>query len=112
MDTQPWDSHGLRFTIRRIMVGVAAVALIMAIRVETERMRCWSLDCQLRSLDHSLSAVRFDGTGLPACRGPFQLPSTVRNPGKAAYHAAMGRKWAEAAKHAWLPVAPDPPEPD
>jgi hypothetical protein len=102
----------VRFTIRQTMVGVAAVALILAIRIETERMRWRSLDYELRALAHNLSAMRFDGRGLPSCHGPYEDPSSVYNPGKAAYHTAMARKWAEAAKHAWLPVAPDPPEPD
>jgi hypothetical protein len=101
----------VRFTIRQIMVAVSAVALIMAIRIETERMSWRSLDYQLRSFDHSISAAEYDGRRVGPCRGLFELPSTVRNPSKAAYHTAMARKWAEAAKHAWFPVAPDPPEP-
>lgn len=30
---------------------------------------------------------------------------------KAAYHAAMRRKYEDAAACPWFPVAPDPPEP-
>jgi hypothetical protein len=66
----------------------------------------------LRSLDHGLAAMRYDGRPALSCRGPVELPSSVRDPRKAAYHAAMSKKWAEAAEHAWLPVAPDPPGPD
>jgi hypothetical protein len=102
----------VRFSIWQIMVAVAAVALAMAIRIETARIRLRSVDYQLRSLDHGLAAMRYDGRPAFSCRGPVELPSSVRDPRKAAYHAAMSDKWAEAAEHAWLPVAPDPPEPD
>ncbi len=30
---------------------------------------------------------------------------------QAEYHAALGRKYAAAAAHPWLSVAPDPPKP-
>jgi hypothetical protein len=102
----------VRFSIRQIMVAVAAVALAMAIRIETARIRLRSLDYQLRSLDHGLAAMRYDGRPVFSCRGPVEFPSLFRNPRKAAHHAAMSRKWAEAAEHAWLPITPDPPEPD
>ena len=104
----------VRFSVRQIMVAVAAVALIMAIRIETDRMRLRSLDYELQSLVHSLAAMRFDGRGpqLHSCRGPYEPPPSVRNPRKVAYHAAMSRKWAGAAEQPWLPVAPDPPMPE
>jgi hypothetical protein len=28
------------------------------------------------------------------------------------HHAAMAEKYRQAARQPWLPVAPDPPEPD
>jgi hypothetical protein len=102
----------VRFSIRQIMVVVAAVAVIVAVRIETARMRLRRLDCQLRSLDHSIGAARYDGRGVVSCRGPIELPSSVDNPRRAAHHAAMSRKWADAAEHPWLPVEPDPPEPE
>jgi hypothetical protein len=84
----------------------------MAIKIETNRIRLRSVDYQLRSLDHGLAAMRYDGRPVFPCRGPVELPSSVCDPTKAAYHAAMSQKWAEAAEHAWLPVPHDPPEPD
>ena len=102
----------MRFTIRQVMVVVVVVALILAISIETAGMRQRSLDYQLRSLDHGLSAMRYDGRGLPSCWGPFELPSLVRNPRRSAYHTAMSRKWANAAEHPWFSLEPDPPEPD
>jgi hypothetical protein len=36
----------------------------------------------------------------------------VRLPKKIAYHAAMAHKYEHAARYPWLPVEPDPPEPE
>jgi hypothetical protein len=102
----------VRFTIRQLMIAVAGVALILAIiRIETARSQ-WYLDCTLRSLDHRLAAMSYSGSRGWSCWAPLVPPPTVRNPTRAAYHAAMARKWAVAAEHPWFPVAPDPPEPD
>ena len=103
--------HRVRFTIWQVMVVVAAVAVIVAVRIEAARMRLRRLDYHLRAIDHTIGAARYDGTGVVSCRGSYELPSSVYNPRKAAYHAAMSRKWADAAEHSWLPVKPDPPEP-
>ena len=74
--------------------------------------RLWGLDCRSRSVEHSLLAIKYEGRGSPPCLGMAGTLCLDRNPSKAAYHAAVSRKWAEAAEHAWLPVAADPPEPD
>jgi hypothetical protein len=102
----------VRFSIRQIMVVVAAVAVIVAVRIEIARMRLRRLDYQLRAINHTIGAARYDGTGVVSCRGPYEHPSSDYNPRKAAYHAAMARKWAAAAEHPWLPVAPNPAEPE
>jgi hypothetical protein len=101
----------VRFTLRTMMITVAAVAVILAIRIETVRMRERSLDYQLRSLDHRLGEMMWDGSKPTCCLGPLGLPSATRNPRKAAYHAAMSRKLSDAALRPWLPVEPNPPEP-
>jgi hypothetical protein len=100
-----------RFTMRKMMVVVAAVAVVETLWIETARMSRRRLDYQLRSIGHGIAAARYDGRGVVSCRGPLEPPSAVRNPSRAAYHAAMSRKWADAAEHPWLPVEPDPPEP-
>ena len=38
--------------------------------------------------------------------------STANLPRKIGYHAAMARKYEHAAGYPWLPVEPDPPEPE
>ena len=40
--------------------------------------------------------------------GFFMLPETPRDE----WHERMGRKYRRAADRPWLPVAPDPPEPE
>ncbi len=46
-------------------------------------------------------------------RGEDQMrKSTANLPRKIGYHAAMARKYEHAAGYPWLPVEPDPPEPE
>jgi hypothetical protein len=105
----------VRFTVRRMMVAVAVAALVSAGWVESARigaaMEEWHLECSLRAIDHSLSASIHSGRQ-PCCfASPSSEPSVI-DPEKAAYHAAMARKWSAAADRPWLPVEPDPPEPN
>jgi hypothetical protein len=101
----------VRFRIWQIMAVVAVVAVVVSVRIETARFRLRRLDYQLRSINHTIGAARYDGTRVVSCRGPYEPASSVYNPGKAAYHAAMARKWADAARYPWLPAETDPPEP-
>jgi hypothetical protein len=41
-----------------------------------------------------------------------QRQNAIRLSRMIAYHAAMARKYEDAARYAWLPVEPDPPEPE
>jgi hypothetical protein len=106
----------VRFTVRRMMAAVAVAALVSAGWVESARMEAameeWRLECSLRAIDHSLSASIHSGGRWP-CRltSPPSEPSVI-DPKKAAYHAAMARKWSAAADRPWLAVEPDPPEPN
>lgn len=102
----------VRLTIRQAMIAVAVVAVVLAIRIENNRIRKHCLDAELRSLDHSLAAMRYEGRRVESRFGPLEDPSSVRDPRKAAYHHAMARKWGNAAQHPWLPVEPDPLEPE
>jgi hypothetical protein len=58
----------VRFRIWQIMAVVAAVAVVMAVRIETARMRLRRLDYQLRSIDLTIGAARYDWTGVVSCR--------------------------------------------
>ena len=82
-----------RMTTRRWMVAVAVVRLLLGTYRILRSIEDFRMDCAVQMLIHDL--------------GP-----DFRNLRKAAYHAAMFRKWERACNYPWLPVEPDPPEPD
>jgi len=76
------------------MVAVAVAGLSLGTcRMLTSRIEDFRMDCAVKILIHDI--------------GPGS-----KNPRKAAYHAAMLRKWKRASDYPWLPIKPDPPEPD
>jgi hypothetical protein len=95
-----------RFTVRRLMVAVAIVALACGVAAELLR-RHWQFAKIAR--DHSeIFLARAASEGFP----PVPLtkiwyPRTA----KTAWHAEMSIKYQKAARYPWFPVAPDPPEP-
>ena len=118
---RPMKIPRISFTVRRMMVAVAVVALAFAI------VHLWSLRqlyLKMAAQHGGISALR-DRTpediafwearltaqheGLPASDpwpgGHPLVPSMAR------YHEAMRLKYERAARYPWLPVAPDPPEP-
>lgn len=88
----------VRFTVRRMMVAVAIVAGWRDAR---------RMEYGFRALDHAVRERAF-ATGSSGC---FTLACAI-NPRKAAYHADLARKYEWAAEYPWLPVPPDPPEPE
>jgi hypothetical protein len=101
----------MRFTVRRLMVAVAIVAMLLIgvvlwRRSEEYRRQAESHDLLLWSelpvaVDEAASPGRLGG-GLTV-RGLLR---------RAKYHHDMGRKYWGAAAYPWLTVAPDPPEPE
>lgn len=83
-----------RFTVRRLMVAVAIIAVatytgMVVWRIETYAMRA---DAHARHLNLGHS-FKYDSTDLIQ------------------WHERMRLKYGNAARNPWLPVAPDPPEP-
>jgi hypothetical protein len=107
----------VRFTVRRMMVAVAAVAVATSLGISWQRrqhflritvgfaLRESAVQGQVlsssRSLPRSLQLHVYDGNG---------TTWTVR-PSNATYYAMMREKYDRAARYPFLPVAPDPPEP-
>ena len=107
-----------RMTTRRWMVVVAIVAFVIA----GEQMRRASARYRLRAESHALREADlrreaekwrgvqpwvFGGLRGQEARDVMLLPEFVE------YHARFGRgKYERAARYPWLPVEPDPPEPE
>jgi hypothetical protein len=92
-----------QMTTRRWMVAVAVVAVaITGVRIGDR----W-LSYRRIAAHHSQMAE----TGMKMIDG---LPSAaeVLTPQNIDYHAEMARKYQYAARYPWLPVEPDPPEPE
>jgi hypothetical protein len=82
----------VRFTVRRMMVAGAVFSVFAAV----VHLRSLSLVYHERCEMHYLA----------------QLHSWPEDGPSAVYHASMLAKYQFAASHPWLPVPPDPPEPE
>jgi hypothetical protein len=103
-----------RFTIRRMMVVVAIVAVICgggsyAWRREQLRRRLegyhWKISHHSQMERSSITAIV--ESNVPT--GPDELARL--NSVRTAYHASMRRKYQRAAVRPWQGIEPDPPEP-
>jgi hypothetical protein len=82
----------LRFTIRLLMLMVALAAC------SVWGYRMWRVSREHARVERRLTHFRI---GRPIADAAE----------KAAYDAALARKYERAARHPWLPVGPDPPQP-
>jgi hypothetical protein len=80
-----------RITVRRLAVLVALAALCCLVPI---RLRQRSAEFERRANEH--------------------YPGAMSSPTieKMHYHVGMLAKYQHAARYPWLPVAPDPPEPE
>ncbi len=106
----------VRFTVRRLMVAVAVVGL--ALWLGKGLIRHWRYRSLAAAYATKESLARRLSTGdvtatsstLFATRpGEQPVTSVMANRD---YYAAMREKYERAARSPWLPVAPDPPEPE
>jgi hypothetical protein len=89
----------VRFTIRRMLVAIAVVAVYLGwsrwMERRSERFRAlW--------IDH-IDKVGTISSPKPALLSPHEVQGY--------YHLKMGEKYRAAMNRPWLPVEPDPPEP-
>ena len=95
----------VRLTIRRLMVAVAVVAVLIAGGDLVRKAIIYNRLARAYAMPKYVSP-------------PAEWPATRRealtrfNTAWEAYDVAMSRKYEYAACHPWLPVAPDPPEPE
>jgi hypothetical protein len=94
-----------------MMVAVAIVGVILAAWIEVRRLR---LEYTVRAVLHASKANIYTYGEWPQSRVILEprRPPPAPDPRKAAYYDAMAQKWWKAAESPWLPVEPDPPEPE
>jgi hypothetical protein len=106
-----------RLTVSRLMAAVAILALssgVVAMLIQSERRRQRAAYHAKMETDtqHHMNFYRGD---MVLSRGenrddyPAMLDRFTR---RNLYHSGMRRKWEDAARYPWLPVATDPPEPE
>jgi hypothetical protein len=99
----------VRFTVRRLMIAVAVLALLLgATAIRQRRAHFQSLAdyhaVQARHIQSSHgSMIRPGGTLVHVPLG---------SPSRAAYHKDMAIKYEHAASRPWMTVEPDPPLPE
>jgi hypothetical protein len=90
----------LRFTVRRLMVVVAIVAIaIWVFYIRREEFHRLSLYHNKMSYQHGTLVGVGPGMSLHQPNATGQ------------WHLKLARKYSYAASHPYLPVRPDPPEP-
>jgi hypothetical protein len=102
-----------RFTVRRLMVAVAVVGVIGGGWIEGERRRARFRELvkvyTLQVMNYS--AIMYSGPGGEHFE-KYVRDRRAKNAKPLAYYTEMLRKYQFAARYPWLPVAPDPPEPE
>jgi hypothetical protein len=95
----------VRFTVRRTMIAVAVVAL----GGWGVRLAQWRAYCLTRA---EVDASRAEDYAMrTAClRDEYNRPGMYQRLHD--HWAALARKYRGAAARPWLPVAPDPPQPE
>ena len=107
-----------RFTIRRMMVAVAIVALLLGGDV-LRRKRSGYLaraDAEAaRELESRAKVKVYEGaietSAAPSVAEGYRHRVEMYRD-EANHHGRLRRKYARAARYPWLPVEPDPPEPE
>jgi hypothetical protein len=111
----------VRFTVRRLMLVVAFVAVLIGLVVLKQRRDRFRLQAALfvdegRTLLVMADASARRSVQLEAAGVQGQV-STLRDyerrcRDQAEYAATLGRKYEFAASRPWLQVSPDPPKPE
>jgi hypothetical protein len=109
-----------RMTMRRWIVAVAIVAILIGVGLEVgRRSRRFARLAAYHTnvaLEHFGTLMAFGGEPPPLRDVPPAGlgPARYLHPARALlrYHCALTEKYQRAARYPWLPVAPDPPEPE
>ena len=101
---------GLHFTVRRMMVAVAVLAVglqyVQVSRWWALNQMMWELECSISAQGHQIEEMRYRGVtmgGFYGCRGPYVPPYRHQpDAGRAAHHARLKTEWRSAASGPWL----------
>jgi hypothetical protein len=104
----------VRFTVGRMMIAVAIVAMVTGMYDLARRSSIYEskarryADREVLSRDLMVSFANPDRPEVvELCRQEY-----AANLVRAEYERSLKRKYLQAARRPWLPVAPDPPEPE
>src|SRR5205085_237360 len=109
--------HLPRFRIRTLMVAVTGAGIILGC-LQMQRRRASYLDRAHRFADESRGMSNMLAT--PDCTVWYGTPEEIERYQREArayeirlaeYFDELSKKYEYAARYPWLPVAPDPPEP-
>jgi hypothetical protein len=110
-----------RMTTRRWMIAVAAIGLIIGAGVLLKQRRDYFLalvQSHQKEVASSMARAnalksRFGDTSGMTVEDITRLHGDHdRMIDRADHHASLARKYEDAARYPWLPVEPDPPEPE
>jgi hypothetical protein len=90
----------VRFTVRRLMIVVASVALAIVVAVRSHRMR--------ELADYHWGQLSLQSVLAPLGSGGAMVTLIAD---KCRWHEAMALKCERAARYPWLRVASGPPDP-
>jgi hypothetical protein len=97
-------------TTRRWMMAVATVGLLMGMTIVGYRLKRWHDHCIARAERHARTQATFESWRRASlARSNHIMASMSQN---LDYHTAMARKYRHAARYPWLPIEPDPQEPE
>jgi hypothetical protein len=108
-----------RFTVRRLMIAVAIVAIFLGVWLWAERRRArldalasWhdrQVVCVFKGYIGPDDEIIWEPTSRPLKMG--DPPVSLRQQRISTWHRQFAQKYWRAARYPWLPVEPDPPEP-
>jgi hypothetical protein len=93
-----------RFTVWRMMVLVAVIAMILGGEIKRRQWASWSQHCEEKMRFHQAKAAGARGRCIDAFTTP---PGFVTDEVSARYHDEMAKKWEVAARHPWSSVEAD-----
>jgi hypothetical protein len=100
-----WLVTRVLVSVRRALVAIAVVATLLAVGIELTRRRARFLAIE----EAHAGSAGLEGTLVITDEGPAYVGLRTE---KGRWHEMMRRKYDYHARHPWLPVPPDPREPE